>query len=144
MSIDFEKKFRTSELDTSDCLLLLQQIEENNSPGKLLSLIYIYGRSCKEHPSIVKLCNNYIENPVPGLTAVCMKVLIDYWGYWQDNFQVLERYLDMDVFDEWYDEVIFSVSYISRNRGMPFPESVLNKFMDIKDDPELSELFGPS
>lgn len=144
MSIDYRMKFRLhGPLDKDDEPRIRREIVESRDGSKLLSLIYIYGRSFGENEKILGVCDNLIRNPVPGLTAVCMKVLIDYWNKWEIYTHTLEHFLDMSIFEDWYDEVIFAVSYVNRNRNLPFPPALLDRFSAIKDHPALRELFPP-
>lgn len=144
MLIDLEQKFRTQGLDESDCASLLCQIQTTDDYSKLLSLIYIFGRTCRETVAVADICRFYIANPEPGLTAVCLKVLVDYWGKWEENCAALETYLDMAVFEDWYDEVIFAASYVHRNQNLPFPATIFDRFRAIKDDPALRDVLPPS
>jgi hypothetical protein len=73
-----------------------------------------------------------------------MKVIVDYWGKWEENISALELYLDMSIFEDWYDEVIFAASYVNRNQDLPLPSAIFRKFRAIKDDPELREVLRVS
>lgn len=141
MSIErLEAKFREIGLDQSDCSILLAEINFTEDYRKLLSLIYMFGYSFDAHPDILKVCDRYIKAPVPGLTAVCMRVTIDYWGGWQSYIGALKRFLDISIYDEWYDEVVFSASYVNRNQKLPFPIEILERFEELLRHPRASDL----
>jgi hypothetical protein len=137
---ELEKKFRNRGLDPEDEPRLRNEILNTKDPAKLLSYIYIYGRSFDEQNQIVRICEHYISKPVPGLTANCMRVVIDYWGRHNQYYHMIEFYLDVDLLDEWYDEIIFSVSFVNRNWTMNMPLGVRKKFEEIIKDPQIVEL----
>jgi hypothetical protein len=141
MSLDLEFKFRTKGLDENDEPQVRSKILESKDIGQLLSYIYIYGRSFPEHVDIIKKCNHFILNQIPGLTAVCMKVAIDYWNIHEPYYTALDKFLDLDLFDVWYDEIIFTVSFIDRRKeDIPFPKSLLDRFDKTISDPRAGTL----
>lgn len=139
MSIDWDSKFQSVGLTEDDCKGILQTIESGQDAHRLSSLLYMYGYSCKPHLTIIRICDKYIKNPVPGLTAVCLKVLADYWSMWNNYNNEIEGYLNIELFDVWYDEVIFSVNFVIDNaNNFSFPDRWISKAKAIKDDPFLS------
>lgn len=140
MSVDFEKKFRSKGLDPIDEPEVRRSILQTNDEIKLLSYIDIYGRSFPEQAQILNLCDYYIKNPVPGLTANCMRVSIDFWNKYSEYYDVLESYLDFSLYEEWYDEIIFVVSFINTRDDIPFPAAVIEKFHLIISEPEIKSL----
>jgi hypothetical protein len=134
-SIDYEKKFRDSGLVSADEQGLFNKIICSKDAGELLSLIYIYGRSFPKKEKIADLCEYYLGHPIPGLTAVCMRVLIEYWGELEGNINIISKYLDTNLYDIWYDEVIFSVSFVGRHLENPnFDEKIKARYFEVKAD----------
>jgi hypothetical protein len=140
MQLNWESKFQNVGLTAEDCPHLLKDIEEAEDDWVRASLIYMYGYSCLPNLKIVSICDRYIVSPIPGVTAVCMRVLIDYWGMWQNYVNELEKYLNLDIFDKWYDEVIFAVGYVSRRGDGMLPKTLLSKLTDINNDPRAKKL----
>ena len=139
-SLGLEEKFRSKGLDPEDEPILRNEIIKNNdNPSKLLSFVYIYGYSFAENSDILDICGFYIRHPIPGLTAICMRVAIDYWRK-EKYFSSLEKYLDRDLLDsEWYDEVIFTIGFISRNSEL-FDPSIINRFSVLMSDKRVKSL----
>lgn len=142
MPIDFEKKFRSRGLEAADESDLREAILATKDTSRLLSFLYMYGYSYKEDLEVLKICDTYICNPVPGLTAVCMKVAIDYWGRWKSYAYELAAFLDFSKYDLWYDEVIFSSSYVARNTDIQFPPYVVGRFKDLVSNPDAAKELG--
>ena len=82
---------------------------------KLSSLLYMWGRTFPEEPSVRAVCRRHIEVPSPGLTATCLKLVCDFWDGWEENEQHLAHYLDPEIYDDWYDEVVVAYSFVSRH-----------------------------
>jgi hypothetical protein len=81
MLAEIEKRFRSGLITKSDCDALKGIIVTSDDESTLESAIYIYGRSCSFDEDILKLCKRYlVDQPVPGLTAACMRTALDYWG----------------------------------------------------------------
>ena len=115
MLVDIENRFRAGEIGKSDCDALKSIIVSSDDESTLESALYIFGRSCRFDPKIMAVCKRYfLEQPVPGLTAVCMRITFDCWGLWEPYQEVLARYLDVELYDEWYDEVLFACRFCSR------------------------------
>jgi hypothetical protein len=141
MPVDFETKFRESKLDTDDCRPLRSLILENHENfEKLISLIYIFGYSCPEDKEVLHLCDRYMNHPIPGLTAVCMRVAIDYWGHWMDYIHVINNFLDTSIFDVWYDEVLFSASFVKNHDELALPFEIKRKLAALMSDPRAKRL----
>lgn len=135
MSIKWEDKFQTSDFTASDCHKLADEIvEAKDDEDRLLSLIYMFGYSCDEDRRVVSICENYIRNPVPGLTAICLKVMCDYWNHADKLVMEIANYLDLDLFESWYDEVIFSESFVRKSSKNEFPSWVMEKYKCLRKD----------
>lgn len=115
MLVDIENRFRSGEIGKADCDALKSIIIGSEDESKLESAIYIFGRSCELDPEVLAVCKKYfLEQPVPGLTAVCMRTTFDYWGLWRPHQDVLASYLDIDLYDSWYDEVLFACRFCAK------------------------------
>lgn len=115
MLADIENRFRSGEIGKSDCDALKRIIIGSDDESKLESAIYIFGRSCGFDPEVLAVCKkHFLEQPVPGLTAVCMRTTFDYWGLWEPHRDVLARYLDISFYDSWYDEVLFACRFCAK------------------------------
>lgn len=113
---EFEGKFRSVGLDPEDRDGLLECIRQESNLTHLGSLLYMWGYSFEELPEVRALCIKHIEQPYPALTAICLKLVCNWWGHWREYEQQLSHYLDAELFeDEWYEEVIVAFSFISRN-----------------------------
>src|SRR5688572_11859486 len=115
MLVDIEKRFRAGKIGKPDCDTLKNIIVGSDDESTLESAIYIFGRSCKFDPEVLIVCEkHFLEQPVPGLTAVCMRVTCDYWELWETYRDALARYLDIGLYDEWYDEVYFACRFCAK------------------------------
>jgi hypothetical protein len=116
MSIaDIEERFRSGSITKSDCEALKRIIVASDDESTLESAIYIYGRSCSFDRDVLEVCKRYlVDQPVPGLTAVCMRTALDDWDLWEQYPEVLTGYLNIDLYDEWYDEVLFACRFCSK------------------------------
>ena len=112
---DLEDKFRSLWLEADDREPLLLCIMTEHDPLRLASALYIWGCTFPEEPAVRAACVRHLKQPFPGLTAICLKVLCDFWGQWQHYEEELSRYLDPDIYGDWYDEVIVAFSFISRH-----------------------------
>jgi hypothetical protein len=140
-TVDFEYKFRNQGLDNKDEVEVRKKILTSQDSGLLLSYIYIYGRSFPQNVDILNKCNHFIVNQIPGLTAVCMTVLIDYWNKYEAYYDVMYKFLDLNLFDTWYDEIIFTVSFIDRRKeDLLFPKNLLDRFEKTISDPRAESL----
>lgn len=141
MSIKYlESKFHSGGLEKKDCAIILAEIRAAHKYSDMMSLIYMFGYLCDENAEVMQLCDNLICNPVPGLTAVCMRVAIDYWNNWEKYENILKYYLDLSIYEEWYDEVIFTVSFIRRNENLPFSKETIDKLARLIADPRAKDL----
>lgn len=140
MSVRFEEKFRSKGLDSTDEPEVRRNILETSNETKLLSYIYIYGRSFPEHAAVLGICDYYMREPIPGLTAVCMRVTIDYWNRYSEYLDILEYYLNISLYEEWYDEIIFAVSFINTRKDLQFSPNIAAKFQSIIKEPEIRSL----
>lgn len=135
MSIDWLAKFEQMGIHEADCPLLFRDIENANDLNAVGVLIYIFGYSCDKDQRILPICDRHIRSPVPGLTAICMRVAIEYWGLLEKYMDVLAKYLDMDLFEEWYDEVIFAAGYVSRLDPTKITPQLADRFQRFTSDP---------
>lgn len=118
MLSDIEKRFRSGEtLSCVDKEELKAIITNSDEVFKLQSALYLYGMSFKPDPSVVTAAGSFIsDKKAPGLTATALKVLADFWGYSDKYLDILESYLHYNLYDDiWYDEVIVSASFFTRN-----------------------------
>jgi hypothetical protein len=149
MLTEIERRFRGGQIRSSDCEALKTLIINSGDESNLESAIYIFGRSCPFDTHVLDVCLLHIlERPKPGLTAACMRTAFDYWGRWDANRDVLAGYIDMNRYDDWYDEVIFASRFcanLSKTRATDFFDSRLNvlKKNALKNgNVELLELIG--
>ena len=112
MLTEIEARFREGRINGSDCKDLKTLIISDRGESSLESAIYIFGRCCPFDPDVLGICMFHIlQKPEPGLTAVCMRTAFDYWGRWETNKPVLAAYINMNRYDDWYDEVIFATRF---------------------------------
>jgi|GEM_PF-3536206 hypothetical protein len=144
MLAGIQKRFMAGEIGKADCDALREIIVSSDDESTLESAIYIFGRSCGCDARVLDVCRRYfLEQPVPGLTAVCMRTAFDYWGLWESHRDVLARYLDVERYDEWYDEVIFACRFCSKltaERATEFFAVKLTAVLDAARRREISEL----
>ena len=141
MQVNWRIRFEQSQIDKQDCPRLLNDIEKAaDNEWKFAELVYYYGYTCPQHPKVVALCETYLKKPIPGVTATCLKVLVDYWCLWERYVVALAAYLDSDKYDEWCDEVIFSANWVSRNLDLPLPSALTDRLMVLKTDPRVRAL----
>jgi hypothetical protein len=115
MLADIERRFRSRGIDGSDCAELKSIILSSDNESALESAIFIFGRSCPFDVDVLEVCKKYfLEQPVPGLTAVCMRTALDFWGLWKQYPGVLSGYLKVELYGEWYDEVLFASAFCKR------------------------------
>jgi hypothetical protein len=112
---DLEDKFRSRGLEPEDREPLLLSIKTELDPTRLASALYIWGYTFPEEPTVRAACISYLKQPIPGVTHICLKVLCDFWGQWQRYEEELARYLDPDIYSDWYDEVIVAFSFVTRH-----------------------------
>jgi hypothetical protein len=112
-----EAKARSgSSLSEYDKSTLERTIASLNDYIELQSAIYIYGSNFGPSQSVCDRAKRFVLlEPVPGLTATCIKVVADFWNSPQDYIEVMNDYVDYDKYDEWYDEVIVSTSFLLRH-----------------------------
>jgi hypothetical protein len=123
LSFSIENKFRSgAKLDESDRDALKDAIIRSSSCHEMQSFLYIYGISFPIDNDISRKASFYIRDQrIPGLTSVCLKVLTDFW----DQSQYIEDmafFLDYDLYEDWYDEVIVSLSFFARHPRYIIPE----------------------
>lgn len=94
---------------------LLECLRAATDEVELASLLYIWGYWFSEEPEVRTICQKHIQNPNPGVTSVCLKLVCDFWGHWREHERDLASYLDPAKFDVWYDEVIVAYSFVSRH-----------------------------
>lgn len=144
MPVAIEIRFRAGKIGKSDCDALKSIIVGSDDESTLESAIYIFGRSCKFDPDVLTVCEkHFLEQPVPGLTAVCMRVACDYWGLWEPYQDTLARYLDIGLYDEWYDEVSFACRFcakLSDEQATKFFAPKLTVLLDAARREGVSEL----
>jgi hypothetical protein len=136
-------------MTNSDCDELKAIILSVADESTLESAIYIYGRSCRLDRDVLEICRRYlVDQPVPGLTAVCMRTALDYWGLWEEYPEVLNAYLNIDLYDEWYDEVLFACRFCSELTADQRTTHFASRLADLLDAAkkkgiaELAELGG--
>ena len=118
---DIERRFRSGEaLSCNDKSELKQIIVAANNDLQLQSALYLFGMSFKPDKDVVTATEKFIfDKRVPGLTAVSLKVLADFWGDGEKYLEAMESYLNYDLYDDiWYDEVIVSASFFARNKAL--------------------------
>ena len=136
---DLEDKFRSRGLGPEDRQPLLLCIKTEQDPIRLGSLLYLWGRTFPEEATVRAVCVRYLKQPIPGVTATCLKVLCDFWGLWRDYEEELARYLDPDIYDEWYDEVIVAFSFVSRH-PYGWTAQTLTRYGNVEREAERLEL----
>jgi hypothetical protein len=109
-----EEKFRAGVIDKVDRAALKQIIIDTKNESDLESALYIFGRSGPLDPTVLKICIAQIESPKPGLTAVCMRTAFDYWDRWEDHKNILSSYVNIALYAEWYDEVLFASRFCAK------------------------------
>lgn len=137
---ELKEKFRLSGLTTEDRAPLFRLITTTEDQEALASLVYIFGRSFPKDDKVAAVCGRFLKDYVPGLTASCMKTLIDFWGLWDSNQSAIAHFLDVDLYELWYDEVIFSANFVSRNRNLPFTRDIVTRYNDLIESPEAKEI----
>lgn len=141
---DIESRFRSGSITNSDCDELKAIILSVADESTLESAIYIYGRSCRFDRDVLEVCRRYlVDQPVPGLTAVCMRTALDYWGLWEQYPDVLNAYLNIDLYDEWYDEVLFACRFCSKltaEQSAAYFAPRLARLLDAAKKEAISEL----
>jgi hypothetical protein len=144
MLAEIEKRFRSGKIRNGDCDLLKKIIATSDDESALESAIYIFGRSCNYDPGVLVVCHKYLdEQPIPGLTAVCMRVACDYWNLWEIYKETISRYLDLDLYEEWYDEVLFVCGFclkLTNKRNADLFCARLDNLMDRARREGVSEL----
>jgi len=115
--IDIETRYRTgTALSEADKALLEDLIVSSRDEFSVQSALYIYGASFGPQNEVTKRADQFIRHTrVPGLTATCLKVLADFWSFHEMYRDELEKFLDYDLYEEWYDEVTMSVSFYLRH-----------------------------
>jgi hypothetical protein len=112
---ELNEKYLSKGLGPEDRQPLLDCIKAERDPLKLAGLLTMWGYDFTEEPEVLEICIRHIKQPSPMLTAMCLKLVCDYWGYWREHEEQLARYLDPDIYDDWYDEVIVAYSFVSRH-----------------------------
>lgn len=126
-----EKYRNGDQLTESDKITIEHEVETTDNTSLLQSLIYAYGTTWLGSDTVRRVARKFaIATPVPGLTATCLKVLVDYWCENGACVDALKAYLDYALFDEWADEVIFSGVYFSNISSLD--EDMLKKVSDLK------------
>lgn len=101
-------------IDDNEKRIILEKINHSSDQFLLSELIYEYAYNYKSCDELHDTLEKYATTPVPGLTAVILKVALDICCMGEfENF--ILHYLDYEMMDIWYDEVIFSSSYVMRN-----------------------------
>lgn len=146
MLVEIENRFRTGDIRKSDCDALRSIIIGSKDESELESAIYIFGRSCSFDSEVYAVCKRYfLEQPVPGLTAVCMRITFDYWGLWEPHREVLTKFLNISLYSEWYDEVLFACRFCTRltlERVTGFFRPRLTALLDAARREGISELLA--
>lgn len=113
MSLDIEERFRSgSALSDTDRVRIEGIISNSSDASQLESLIYIYCRSFRKNDSVLKVMDHYIfESPIPGLTCICLKAATIFWNVKQKYLREMEHYVDYQLYETWYDEVVFCANF---------------------------------
>ncbi len=126
-----ESKHRTTGLDENDCALLKEFIVKAQEVSELASALEMYGYWCKFDSTVAHVCKRHIQKtPSPGLTATCLRLVCYYWGMWQLYQGDLIRYLDANIYDDWYNEIVFSIRYCSELRASGETD-IFNSKLDV-------------
>jgi hypothetical protein len=117
---NIQKRYRAGAvLSNEDKTYLEDTICSSGDVFALQSAIYLYGMSFTKNDKIVERAHYFIRtHPTPGLTATCLKVVADFWEMHEVYRDELERYLDYNIYDEWYDELTVSTSFFLRNPSL--------------------------
>lgn len=134
MSMNFDKIFQERKLTESECAQLSKAVIDCDDYQRLLSWVYILGYSCPPNENTVRKLDGLVKHPMPGLTAIAMRVLMDFWGMRQQYLEYLDYFLDPEKFEEWDEEVVFSFNFVDRNLHLEWPSGILEKHREIKAD----------
>lgn len=105
-----------AELNAEEKACLEDIITSSNDLISLQSAMYLYGTNFSFNENIAKRLDRFIDSePFPGITATCIKVMVDFWNLHETYYEHLERYVNYACYDVWYDEVIVCVSFFLRN-----------------------------
>ena len=99
-------------VSTDRCEGLSKIILGEHDIGTLEEAIVAYGRSCYVNDAIKQVCDrNIFEREVPGLTAACLRALERSGRLDDAYFNIIKSFIDIDRYDEWYDETVFSLGF---------------------------------
>jgi hypothetical protein len=145
---DIQQRYRVGEsLSAGDKVYLENLIALEDDMFSLQSAIYLYGVNFKENDLVIKRADYFItSDPMPGLTATCLKVLADFWNMSSTYQNELEKYLDYHCYEDWYDEVAVSVSFFLRyphfqTASVKLKLAELEKQARVQRENSLIELF---
>jgi len=136
---ELEAKYFGNGLGPEDREPLLDHIRAEADPIKLAGLLQMWGYEFGEEPELKALCLRHIERPTPHLTATCLKLVCDRWGNGRDYEEELARYLDPNIYDDWYDEVIIAYSYVSRH-PYGWSKNTLTRFANVEREAKRLDL----
>jgi hypothetical protein len=117
-------KFREGiyQLNNNDKLLLKNVIVSSGDIDDLSNSIYIYSYSFEIDKDVVDICRNFIiKNMTPGLSSICFKAVVRYWCIYEcDIINSMKSYLIVDLWDEFYDEILFIVHFLNSDDGVSY------------------------
>lgn len=129
-----EAKFRSGQaLTPNDRRHLVEIMSSTTDTFEFRSALYIYGTSFPYNKDVASLAEIFLKTPSPSLTATCLKVLVDFWGRWDEYGQYMVSYLDLNQYDEWGDETIVSVSFYLRKPQLQ-DEAIAAKLEKMRED----------
>lgn len=107
-------------LNASDLFLIKRDIIQSGDTSTLESRIYLFGSSYPKDDEVLESIDHVLFGKgVPGLSAVCLKVATEFWGLADDKYlKLMSAFLDYGLYDDWYDEVIFSAGFAKRHPGL--------------------------
>lgn len=140
---DIQERYRMgATLPIEDKLHLKHLIIYSDEASSLQSAFYLYGMNFEKDQEIVDRASHFIrEEPLPGLTATCLKVVADFWSMHDNYRNELEKYLDYELYDVWYDELTVCVSFFLRHLKLQ-NETVTLKLMKVEQQARMAKDVG--
>lgn len=138
---EIEERFQSIGITPSDCEFLSRLIVQSDEYGELMPAIHMFGYSCEMNNEVLKVCDHFMKDEMtPGLTAVCMKISIEHWCLWSQYMDVIEKFVDLSIYEEWYDEVIFAISFVNRNRDIQFTREIEARLQAAVNHPRIKRM----
>lgn len=111
-----ETKFQNGlALNTQDSNLLRNLIASSSDIDVLCTSIRIFSYSFEYDKNIEMLISRYIiDEPAPGLTAICIEALMSHWVPSKKYKSYVEKYVDYDLYKKriWDQECIISTNIV--------------------------------